>query len=84
MLVLPGPDALEVGDRIVTSGHDQVFPPNIEVGRVSSLKARQEGVYQVIEVAPAVNFGVLEVVQIVVGVRDEAVDTSLASEEGRR
>ncbi len=83
MLMLPGVEELELGDRIVTSGHDQVFPPNLEVGKVSSMAERQEGVYQVLEVSPAVNFGVLEVVQIVVGTRDEAVDSSLASERGR-
>ena len=84
MLVLPNAETLEVGDRIVTSGHDQVFPPNLEVGQISSLKDRQEGVYQALEVSPSVNFGVLEVVQIVVGVKSEDVDASLASERGRR
>ena len=84
MMVLPGTEKLDVDDRIVTSGHDQVFPPNLEVGRISLLKERQEGVYHVLEVAPAVNFGVLEVVQIVVGTRDEAVDSSLASEGRQR
>ena len=84
MLVLPGSESLEIGDRIVTSGHDQIFPPNLEVGRVSSLRERQEGVYQVLEVSPAVNFGVLEAVQIVVGIRDEAADGPLTSEKGRR
>ena len=55
------------GDTVVTSGHDKVFPPGIEVGYIVKSKERQKGLYYELKVAPAVNFSVLETVQIVVG-----------------
>ena len=58
---------LELGDTLVTSGHDRLFPPNVEVGYIHSLEERQQGLYYEVEVAPAVNFSVLEEVQIVTG-----------------
>ena len=64
-------DKLEVGDAVVTSGHDRVFPPGIEVGYIRSLEERQRGLYYELQVAPAVNFSTLDEVLIVVGVIGE-------------
>ena len=58
---------LELGDTLVTSGHDRLFPPNIEVGYIHSLEERQQGLYYEVEVAPAVNFSVLQEVHVVIG-----------------
>lgn len=55
------------GDTVVTSGHDKVFPPGIEVGYIAKSGERQKGLYYELKVSPAVNFSVLETVQIVVG-----------------
>ena len=82
MLYLPGQEQLEVGDRLVTNGHDQVFPPNLEVGTIRSLKERQDGVYQQLEVTPAVSFSVLEIVQIVLGTVDENADEATTARGG--
>jgi len=71
LLLLHRAAPIALNDTIVTSGHDRVFPPNIEVGYVSSLEVRQRGNYFELEVAPAVNFSVLEHVQVVVGTRAE-------------
>ena len=84
MLKLPSRIELEIGDRIVTSGHDKVFPANLEVGQITSLDVRQEGVYEVLEVTPSAEFGVIEFVQIVVGVRDEVVEMPTVSGRERR
>lgn len=65
-------EPLEVGDLLVTSGHDKVFPPGLAVGTIRSLEERQRDVEYELQVTPSVNFADVEEVQIVVGVRDEA------------
>lgn len=84
LLFLPGDEELEAGDRVVTSGHGQVFPANIEVGKVQSLKERQNGVYQQLEITPSVRFGVLEVLQVVIGTRDDPMDSGTIMKGGKR
>jgi rod shape-determining protein MreC len=60
-------EPLAVGDILVTSGHDQVFPAGIEVGYVRSLERTQRGEYYELEVAPSVDFSTLEEVLVVTG-----------------
>jgi rod shape-determining protein MreC len=67
LLYLHKAEPLAVGDTVVTSGHDKVFPAGIEVGYIRSLEERQTGVYYELQVTPAVNFSILEEVAIVVG-----------------
>jgi rod shape-determining protein MreC len=45
-----------VGDEIVTSGLTGPFPRGIVVGRVTRIRVEPDGVSQMIEVEPAVNF----------------------------
>ncbi|MFZ9520382.1 MAG: rod shape-determining protein MreC [Silvanigrellaceae bacterium] len=45
-----------VGDEIVTSGLTGPFPRGIVVGRVTRIRVEPDGVSQIIEVEPAVNF----------------------------
>jgi len=61
------------GDTVVTSGHDKIFPPGLEVGYIQKSEERQKGLYYELKVAPAVNFSVLETVQVVVGTIDGEV-----------
>ena len=56
---LPTDNGLELGDRIVTSGHGHVFPAGFPVGTISSI---EEGD---IRVVPFVNFDRLEYVRII-------------------
>ena len=56
---LPEINNLEVGQRIVTSGHGGVLPPGLPVGRIYSAK---DGVFRV---QPFVNLDRLEYLQIV-------------------
>ncbi|MCB9729312.1 MAG: rod shape-determining protein MreC [Deltaproteobacteria bacterium] len=70
LLYLQKAEPLVVGDTVVTSGHDKVFPPGLEVGYIRSLEERQRGVYYELQVAPAVNFSILEEVAIVIGHSD--------------
>lgn len=55
------------GDTLVTSGHDKIFPAGLEVGYIQKTEERQKGLYYELRVAPAVNFSVMETVQIVIG-----------------
>ena len=52
-----------VGDRVLTSGHDGVFPAGFLVGAVASVD-RGSGIHLQIAVRPAVNFAHLTVVLI--------------------
>jgi rod shape-determining protein MreC len=57
-------DEVQVGDEIYTSGYGKRFPASILVGRVSKVKRRDFGLYQAVEVKPAVDFSALEEVLI--------------------
>ncbi|HXP03806.1 MAG TPA: rod shape-determining protein MreC [Stellaceae bacterium] len=39
LLYLPSPDAVKIGDRVVTSGEGGIFPPGLPVGVVSAIDA---------------------------------------------
>ncbi len=56
---LPADNGLELGDRIVTSGHGHVFPAGLPVGTIASIG--ESG----IRVAPFANFDLLEFVRII-------------------
>lgn len=61
-------EPLEVGDLLVTSGHDKIFPPGLRVGTIRSLEERQREVEYELQVTPAVNLADLDVVQVIIGV----------------
>lgn len=79
LLFLHEAEPLAVGDTIVTSGHDKVFPPGLEVGYVRSLEERQRGLYYEVQVRPAVNFSTLEEVLVVVGTVEEDAPPAAAA-----
>ncbi len=60
-----------VGDAVVTSGIDGIFPKGFVIGRVSAIE-KSGGAYRAIEVQPAVDFGSLEEVLVVVSPRPGA------------
>ncbi len=49
---VPRDEEVKVGDVVVTSGLDALFPPGIPVGYVSKVDAKGSGTFQYIEVAP--------------------------------
>jgi rod shape-determining protein MreC len=51
---------VQVGDTVVTSGLDGVFPKGVPIGRVVSVDKRGQGLFQYAEVAPRVDFDQLE------------------------
>ena len=49
-------EEVKVGDLIVSSGVAGVFPKDVPVGRISRVTKRTYGLYQEVEVTPAVDF----------------------------
>jgi rod shape-determining protein MreC len=64
---------IQVGDRLITSGLDGVFPKGLMVGTVTKVQKQNLGLFQYIEVAPAVSLSRTEEV-LVVKVENESVN----------
>jgi len=60
-------DVIQVGDGVVTSGLGGIFPKGLLVGYVSGVQREQFGLFQTIEVEPAVDFTRLEEVLVLLG-----------------
>ncbi|HLK10031.1 MAG TPA: rod shape-determining protein MreC [Candidatus Binatia bacterium] len=58
---------VQVGDLIVTSGVDGIFPKGLPVGRVTAVDKRGQGLFQSVEVTPAVDPSALEEVLVARG-----------------
>ncbi|MGH7824812.1 MAG: rod shape-determining protein MreC [Candidatus Binatia bacterium] len=56
---------VQEGDRLVTSGLDGAFPKGLMVGIVTKVSKQHLGLFQFIEVTPAVNFSKAEEVLVV-------------------
>jgi rod shape-determining protein MreC len=68
-------DAVRVGDLVHTSGFGQRFPASILVGRVTRIVRQEFGLWQEVEVTPAVDFSRLETVLVLSeGARRRAVE----------
>jgi len=57
-------DEVRVGDLVHTSGLGQRFPASILVGRITRIVRADSGMFQEVEVAPAVDFSTLDEVLI--------------------
>lgn len=57
-------EEVKIGDRVVTSGMGGVFPKGLVVGHVGSVVRQEYGLFQAIEVVPAVDFSHLEEVLV--------------------
>ena len=55
---LASPEQIQIGDRVMTSGHGGIFPAGIPVGAVSEIDG------ETVRVAPLVEFGKLEFVRV--------------------
>lgn len=57
-------EEVKVGDRVVTSGMGGVFPKGLAIGNVKNVDRQEFGLFQAIEVSPAVDFSHLEEVLV--------------------
>jgi len=64
MAYLPGSADVKVGDRVVTSGIDRIYPKGFVIGQIESLQ-RGAGEFNGIVIRPAVDFSSLEAVLVV-------------------
>ncbi|MCE2513489.1 MAG: rod shape-determining protein MreC [Acidobacteria bacterium] len=67
-----------VGDVVLTTGDDGIYPPGLLIGTVAAAE-HAGGPSQTIRIAPAVDFSKLQHVLIVVPARGAEADTSLIS-----
>jgi rod shape-determining protein MreC len=58
---------VQVGDTLVTSGLDGIFPKGLPIGRVTAIDKRGKGLFQSAEVAPRVDVDSLEEVLVTRG-----------------
>jgi rod shape-determining protein MreC len=56
---------IEIGDRVITSGFDGVYPKGLAIGRISTVIKPNSGIFQDISVLPYVDFEKLEEVFVV-------------------
>jgi rod shape-determining protein MreC len=57
-------EELRLGDEIVTSGLDGIFPRGIPLGHIAAVQAGESGLFQTAELAPVVDFSKLEEVLV--------------------
>ena len=60
---------IKVGDTIVSSGLDTVFPKGLRIGKVSDVIKRNSGIFQEVIVTPYVDFEKLEEVLVVLNAK---------------
>lgn len=58
---------VQVGDRVITSGLDGVFPKGLPIGQVVTVDKRGQGLFQYAEITPRVDFDQLEEVLVARG-----------------
>jgi len=66
MAYLPGSADIKVGDRVVTSGIDRIYPKGFVIGQIESVQ-RGTGELNGIVIKPTVDFSSLEAVLVVTG-----------------
>jgi rod shape-determining protein MreC len=62
---------ISVGDMVVSSGLDGVFPKGLRVGRISEIVRQNAGIFQKVSVTPYVDFDILEEVFVISEPADE-------------
>ncbi len=78
MRYAPAVPPVVVGDVVLTTGDDGIYPPGLLIGAVEAIE-RAGGTSRTIRIAPAVDFARLQHVLIVVPARGAEADTSLIS-----
>jgi len=75
-------DEVRVGDLVHTSGFGQRFPASILVGRVTRIVRQESGLWQELEVTPAVDFSELDTVLVLTeGARRRVIEDGASEEE---
>jgi rod shape-determining protein MreC len=75
--------SIKVGELVLTSGMDGVFPKGLVIGGVTEVQVGGSGLFQTVEVKPAVDFARLEEVLILTSTEQPKIQTE-EKEVGRR
>ncbi len=71
-------EEVAIDDVVVTSGMDERFPKDLEIGRVTDVTRKQYGLYQQITVTPSVDYARLQEAFVIVDVDEPATATDQA------
>jgi rod shape-determining protein MreC len=58
---------LQVGDLVISSGFDGIFPPGLPVGHIAAVDKQGQGLFQYAQIEPAVDVDRLEEVLVTLG-----------------
>src|SRR5262245_17585256 len=61
---VPGTADIKIGDRVVTSGIEGIYPKGFEIGQIESIE-RRSGEFSAVIIRPAVEFSSIEAVLVV-------------------
>lgn len=64
---VPKAEDIQVGDKVLTSGIGGIFPKGLMIGTVRRVDKKRAGIFQYVEVSPAVDFVKLEELLIIHG-----------------
>jgi len=62
--LIPKTEKLEIGQTIITSGMDNIFPKGILIGKIENIDSSENQIFQKIFVSPAIDFSKLETIII--------------------
>jgi rod shape-determining protein MreC len=62
---VPRTEEIEVGDHVITSGLEGIFPKGLSMGDVTRVQKKEYGLFQEVEVTPSVHFSRLEEVLVI-------------------
>ena len=81
---VPGTADIKVGDRVVTSGIEGIYPKGFEIGQIESIE-RRAGEFSAIIIRPTVEFSSIEAVLVVLteSTRAAAAADDRSDDEGR-
>lgn len=72
---------VQVGDQVISSGMDGVFPKGLLLGTVQEVVRGSSGLFQRVEVEPAVNFSRLE--EVMVAIQPPPVEPAMTGSQKR-
>lgn len=61
---IPKDTKIDIGERIITSGMDNLYPKGILIGKIDNINSSENQIFQKINISPAVDFSKLEQVVI--------------------